>query len=275
MTKTHHRLALLLLVLCASDTARSQDAVTPEPTVTPEGTVTLADLFTEEHFDGEDFPNVQWLEDGRHYTVLEPATVLEPTTGPEAPDDTEEPQDLVRYDAETGKREILVAATSLIPAGNTEPLVIEDYTFSGDGDRLLIYTNSERVWRNNTRGDYWLLEVATGQLVKLGGDAAPKTLMFAKLSPDGKRVAYVRERNLYVESSSGGEIVQLTDDGAGTVINATFDWVYEEELGLDDGFRWSPDSRHIAYWQLDTSGTGTFHLLDNTAGLYPRLKTFQ
>ncbi len=284
MMKIYRSLTLLLL-LCVPETARSQDAATPEATIASEGTVTLDDLFTEERFDGEDLPNIRWMEDGRHYTVLEPATFREPATGPEAPDDAEspqrgangplEPQDLVRYDAVTGKREILVAARSLIPAGFTEPLVIEDYTFSGTGDLVLVYTNSERVWRNNTRGDYWLFEVATGRLAKLGGDAAPQTLMFAKLSPDGKRVAYVRERNLYVESSSGGEIVQLTDDGAGTVINGTFDWVYEEELGLDDGFRWSPDSRQIAYWQLDTSGTGTFHLLDNTAGLYPRLKTFQ
>ncbi len=92
--------------------------------------------------------------------------------------------------------------------------------------------------------------------------------MFAKFSPDGGRVAYVRENNLYVENLGDGRITQLTRDGSRTIINGTFDWVYEEELALRDGFRWSPDGRRIAYWQLDASGVRDFLLINNTDSLY-------
>jgi dipeptidyl-peptidase 4 len=106
-------------------------------------------------------------------------------------------------------------------------------------------------------------------LRKLGGNQAkPSTLMFAKFSPDGGRVAYVRENNLYVESLDDGGITQLTRDGSRTIINGTFDWVYEEELSLRDGFRWSPDGARIAYWQLDASGVRDFLLINNTDSLY-------
>src|SRR5262249_55641624 len=107
------------------------------------------------------------------------------------------------------------------------------------------------------------------KLRKLGGRAAkPSTLMFAKFSPDATRVGYVRENNLYVESLGSGRITQLTRDGSRTIINGTFDWVYEEELDDRDGWRWSPDGRTIAFWQLDADSVRSFDLIDNTDSLY-------
>jgi dipeptidyl-peptidase-4 len=163
----------------------------------------------------------------------------------------------------------MVPAARLVPPGDSVPLEVEDYDLSADGRRLLVFTNSKKVWRLNTRGDYYALDLSTWRLQKLGGaEAKPSTLMFAKFSPDGGRVAYVRENDLYVESLSDGRITRLTSDGSRTVINGTFDWVYEEELNLRDGFRWSPDGRRIAYWQLDASGVRDFLLIDNTDSLY-------
>ena len=154
----------------------------------------------------------------------------------------------MRVDAATGRESVLIPVSKFIPAGATEPLEVEDYDWSADHRRLLVFTNSERVWRENTRGDFWVLDVASGKLQKLGGSAAkPSTLQFAKFSPDGKRVAYVREHNLYVETLADGHITPLTSDGSKTIINGTFDWVYEEELNMRDGFRWSPDGQRIAY----------------------------
>jgi dipeptidyl-peptidase-4 len=95
--------------------------------------------------------------------------------------------------------------------------------------------------------------------------------MFAKFSPDGSRVAYVRANNLYVEDVATGSVRALTTDGSETLINGTGDWVYEEELSLQDAFRWSPDGRQIAFWQFDGSGVEQFILINNTDSLYPKL----
>lgn len=197
----------------------------------------------------------RWLDDST-YTVIAPAA-----DGKGA--------DLVRVDAASGARSVLIAARRLLPAGASEPLEIEDYDWSADHQRLLIFTNSARVWRANTRGDFWVLDIASGKLRKLGGPSAkPSTLQFAKFSPDGKRVGYVRDHNLYVESLADGHVTPLTRDGSKTIINGTFDWVYEEELSLRDGFRWSPDGQRIAYWQLNATGVRNFLLINNTDSLY-------
>ncbi len=91
--------------------------------------------------------------------------------------------------------------------------------------------------------------------------------MFAKFSPDGQRVGYVRENNVYVENLIGDfKITKLTTDGSRYIVNGTFDWVYEEELFCRDGFRWSPDSKQIAYWQLNSEGVKEMSLINNTAG---------
>jgi dipeptidyl-peptidase-4 len=213
-------------------------------------------IFLAREYDAPRFGPARWLADGASYTVLERAG---------------DAADIVRYDAATAARTVLVAASRMTPPGADKPLGIDDYAWSADARRLLIFTNTRRVWRQNTRGDYWVLDVSSGALQKLGGDAAPSTLMFAKFSPDGERVAYVRRNNIYIERLADRSIVQLTKDGSETTINGTSDWVYEEELDVRDGFRWSPDGRRIAYWQFDTTGVGIFTLINNTDTLYPQL----
>ena len=92
------------------------------------------------------------------------------------------------------------------------PLAFENYAWSKDKSRLLLYTNSAQVWRQHTRGDYWVLDLKSGALRKLGGDAPASSLMFAKFSPDGSKVAYVRANNIYVEeiSTANASLSSLT-----------------------------------------------------------------
>jgi dipeptidyl-peptidase-4 len=181
---------------------------------------------------------------------------------------------LVVYDAASGARDVLADTALLTPRGATAPLSIAAYEWTPDRRRALIFTNTKRVWRQNTRGDYWLLDRDSRALRTLGGNAPESSLMFAKMSPEGSRVAYVRERNLYVETLESGTIQQLTTDGSETIINGTSDWVNEEELDIRDGFRWSPDGRSIAYWQFDTSGVEQFTLINDTDTLYPTITRF-
>jgi dipeptidyl-peptidase-4 len=210
-------------------------------------------IFKTREYDPPRFGPARWLPDGAAYAIVERG----------------ENGGIVKYDAATGAKSVLVPASKLMPSGAKSGLDIDDYEWSGDGKRLLIFTNTKKVWRRNTRGDYWVLDLASGGLKKLGGNAPESTLMFAKFSPDGSRAAYVRANNLYVEQIDAGRIIPLTRDGSQTTINGTSDWVYEEELDLRDAFRWSPDGKRIAYWQFDSTRVGVFSLIDDTSELYP------
>ena len=214
----------------------------------------VADLlrreFIAKDFAVKSYGPVRWLNGGSSYVAVEPSAKSEGTS------------DLVRYDTATGQREVLVSASQLTPPpGNEKPLAIEDYAFSDDMNRVLIFTNSRRVWRANTRGDYWVLDRKSGALRKVGGGGPPSSLMFAKFSPDASKVAYVRFNNIYIQDIETGVVTQLTTDGSEEIVNGTSDWVYEEEFSVRDAFRWSPDGKHIAYWQFDTSNVKNFPLV--------------
>jgi dipeptidyl-peptidase-4 len=228
--------------------------------------LTLKRIYASSEFVGERFGPARWLANGVGYTTLESS---ETTRGG---------RDIVRYDPGSGRRQIMVPASRLIPTGETRPLGIADYTWSADGRKLLVFTNTRRVWRSNTRGDYWVLDLDDWSLTKLGGDAHPASLMFAKFSPDARRVAYVRARNgvhdIYVEQLQTGSVTQITNDGSANVVNGTSDWVYEEEFSLRDCFRWSPDGSRIAYWQFHTDSVPQFYLINNTDSLYPSIISF-
>lgn len=220
--------------------------------------LTLEGIFKDNEFELNQFGPAVWLEGGSGYTTLEESDKF-----PAA-------RDIIKYNPESGKRSILVNAGQLIPKGEQNPLAISDYQWSADGKKLLIFTNTEKVWRDETRGDYWVLNIESGRLSQLGKFAQPSTMMFAKFSPDGKSVGYVVKNNIFVEDLNSSEVIQLTHDGSSRFINGNFDWVYEEELSIQDGFRWSPDSKTIAYWQSDTEGTGVFYLINNIDSLYSK-----
>jgi dipeptidyl-peptidase-4 len=220
----------------------------------PASPLSVERIFGTREFAVERFGPTKWLDDSTY-------TAVESVNGGGS--------EIVAVDAESGRKKVLVSAAWLRPGASGAPLDVEDYEWSADRTRILIFTNSARVWRENTRGDFWVLDLGTHALHKLGGSTAtPSTLQFAKFSPDGKRVGYVRANDLYVESLTDHAIVPLTTDGSRTTINGTFDWAYEEELSMRDGFRWSPDGERIAYWQLDASGVREFLLINNTDSLY-------
>lgn len=195
-----------------------------------------------------------WLPDGRSFGVLE-STDRGAT-------------DLHRVDAVTGERQLLVRGADLVPAGERAPVAIEEYTFSPDRSKLLLFTNSQRVWRQNTKGVYYVWDLTAKKLTPVS--TKPGYQMFAKFSPDGRLVGFVRDNNLFVTDLANGRERQLTQDGSEHVINGATDWVYEEELDLRDAFRFSPDGRRIAFWRFDQTEIPPFYLLDELS-LYPEL----
>jgi dipeptidyl-peptidase-4 len=238
---------LLLLLLLALVPAQAQNRLT------------LEEIHASQKFSGRFFEGGRWAAQGPVITFTE-------TEG--------EATHLVSYNLETDQRTRLIDGTRLHAADVNRLIEIEGYAASTDGRRWLLYTDSAPVWRANTKGYYYIYEPASGALTPLA-DRAKGLQMFAKFNPAGDRVAFVRDRNLFVVDLGTMQETQLTTDGAeGTVINGTFDWVYEEEFGLRDGWQWSPDGRYLAFWKLDESQTRDFAMTD-LRGQYPEYVRFR
>ncbi len=146
-----------LVVLCAPCVLQAQQL-----------SDTLNAIFNKHEFDSKRFGPARWLNEGASYTTVEPSATVA------------KGEDIVEYETATGKRSVLVSAEKLMPTADAGPMKIDDYAWSEDSKQLLIFTNTKKVWRLNTRGDYWVLDVSGGRLKKLGGDAPESSLMFAK-----------------------------------------------------------------------------------------------
>ncbi len=218
--------------------------------------LSLEQIFKNGEFRAERTGKIRWLDDGRYYSKIESSK------------EVEKGKEIVFYEPESGERIVKIPGSKLILPGENKTMDISDYHWSPNNKYLLLFTNTSRVWRMNTRGDYWLLNLENWKFRRIGKKPEPSSLMFAKFSPDSKKIAYVYNNNIYVENVLTGYTRQLTWDGSETIINGTSDWVYEEEFRLRDGFCWSPDSRNIAYWQFNTDGVQNFLLINNTDSLY-------
>ncbi|WP_020606550.1 S9 family peptidase [Spirosoma spitsbergense] len=192
---------------------------------------------------------MHWSADGNAYTVPEQ-------------------KGLTNIDIRTGQKTIVLPADKLNKPGMQQSMPVTDFAFTPDSTQVLIFTNTARVWRYNTRGDYYLIDRKTGVARQVGKSRPAQSLLYAKLSPNGRSVAYVSEHNLFVEDVAIGKAVQLTTDGTRKRINGTFDWAYEEEFGCRDGFRWSPDSKQLAYWQIDATKIPDYLMLNTTDSNY-------
>ena len=150
-----------------------------------------------------------------------------------------------------------------------QAIVPSNFVFSPDGSTLLFATDKERVWRRSFYGTYYYLNINSKKISSLTSDN--KRLRNVKFSPDGKKIAYIREdNNIYFYDIVKNKERQLTRDGSESILNGHFGWVYEEEFGSFDSYRWSPDSKKIAFLQEDQSSVPIFMLFDEM-NLYPKL----
>ena len=216
------------------------------PAAAQHGSELTVDAITHGAFTGARMPDPQWLADGSAYLDLRPVGA------------SGGPSEIVRVNAVTGATTIVASAQAL--SSNGTPLMVESIVSSRDGTKVMLFHNSVRVWRQNTRGVYDVLDVASGKVTPLS--TAPGLQMFAKFSPNGRRVAFGRANNLFVTDLATREERALTNDGSDMIINGTSDWVYEEELAIRDAFRWSPDSKRIAFWRFDQSPIPVFPMLE-------------
>tara|TARA_B100000676_G_scaffold21838_1_gene18863 strand:+ start:361 stop:2577 length:2217 start_codon:yes stop_codon:yes gene_type:complete len=203
------------------------------------------------------------------------------------------PNDVVWNESETGyftikDNNIVLVSTRgkedkvILSSSQVNNLEIESFSFSQSKNKILIFTQSVKVWRYNTRGDYWVYDFKKNEIQKLGRNMSNSSLMFAKFSPNERFVAYVSKEktesgirnsstsvNIYLESLDDRSIKKLTSsNGTKKLINGTFDWVYEEEFGCRDGFIFNEDGTRIAFWQIDANQVRDFYMINNTDSIY-------
>jgi dipeptidyl-peptidase 4 len=219
--------------------------------------ITVERIFASPDFRGGAIPQPAWLSSGSSYIEARPAR--------------DGGTELVKVDIATGSETVLAKADQLAADGKS--LDVEDLTLSGDAQIAILFHNSVQVWRQNTRGIFHVFDFRTGKLTPVS--VKPGLQMFAKVSPDGRKVGFVRDNNVFVTDLASGREEQLTTDGSESIINGTTDWVYEEELGLRDAFRWSPDSKHIAFWRFDQSAVPAMPIVNETARVYPEVATLR
>ena len=195
---------------------------------------------------------INWTADGNAYTKVKDGNIIQ-------------------INPVTEEEMVVVSKEKLINPETNKALVPQSYEFNGNYTQVLIFTNTVKVWRYNTMGDYWLYDIIADKLTKMGKTLTSQSLMFAKFSPDGKAVAYVSEHNIFAEDIGSGEITKLTQDGTRKLINGTFDWAYEEEFSCRDGFRWSPEGTSIAFWQVDATKIRDYYMLNTTDSNYSQV----
>lgn len=195
---------------------------------------------------------LKWAKDGNSYYKIESGEIM-------------------LYTLPTNSKSVFVSREVLTPQGSSRPMPLRFFSLTADGKKMLLYTNTKKVWRMDTQGDYWVLDIASKTLKKLGATLPISSLMFAKLSPDGSKAAYVSGYNLYWEDLTTSTISALTKEGHRRNIYGTFDWVYEEEFDCRDGFQWSPDGKRISFWHVDATKIKDYFMMNMTDTTYSKI----
>ena len=207
--------------------------------------LTLEDIFSSNVYVAEKVENIRWFPEGNAFTYTDS-------------NNTDQLIDIYKHEVESGNTSLLLPGIEL--KYNNEPIKMSDYSWTNDGKYLLIEGPEKEIWRHSRQAPYFLYEVETKKITALGNNDT--NLRNVKLSPDGSMVGFVREHNIYIADVKNGEEKQLTFDGNTNILNGEFDWVYEEEFSIADGWHWSPDGKKIAFWKFDQSRVKEFSMVD-------------
>ena len=170
-----------------------------------------------------------------------------------------------------GDGEVLIKSSDVKYDG--KKIEFEDYYFNKNETKVLLTTNTKSIYRHSFSAVYYLFDLKTKKTEPLDSERQPQTL--AEYSPDGLKVSYIFENNLYVKDIASGKVTQLTNDGKrNEVINGTTDWVYEEEFAITKGYGWSPDSKYLSYLKFNEKEVKEFSMTYYKE-LYPELYTFK
>ncbi|HPF52406.1 MAG TPA: S9 family peptidase [Draconibacterium sp.] len=216
--------------------------------------ITLEDIFQKGTFRAQSVYGLRSMNDGIHYTTMEQGSKI------------------VKYSYQTGEEvETIFDLSSVKDAPISR---FSDYEFSDDETKILLTTNTKSIYRHSFTADYYVWNSVTKELIALSEEGSEQLATF---SPDGERVAYVRNNNIYIKNLKFGSTSQATFDGKrNEIINGAPDWVYEEEFGFNKAFWWSPNSEFVAYIRFDEREVPemTFPMYAGMAPVYEQYKLY-
>ena len=218
--------------------------LSPAATLFSQQPISVEDFTTRETFTEKTVTGINWMNDGKFYSTLSENTII-------------------RYDVITGAEVQTLVDGSTLP----NPITIDDYSFSEDEQKILLLSEKVGIYRHSFLADYYVYDVKTRTQTQLSPNGKQS---YATFSPDGSKVAFVRNNNLFYVALSDMQEHQVTNDGKfNSIINGTTDWVYEEEFSFVVGFAWSPDSQKLAYYRFDESQVKEYNLQLWAESLYP------
>ncbi|NTW32546.1 MAG: S9 family peptidase [Bacteroidetes bacterium] len=217
--------------------------------------ITLDDIWMSGIFYPRTMDEVVSMKDGEHYCMLENDIFIN------------------EYEYKTGlKSRTIARASFLIPEGESEGITIDEYSFSPDETKILIATNTEKIYRYSTISDYYIWDISNSKLKKLTKDGKQR---LASFSPDGSKVVFLRDNNIFIKNLSTEKEEQITNDGlVNNIINGSSDWVYEEEFEVKTAYSWSPDGSMLAFYRFDESKVKEFEMMLYDS-LYPTVSKFK
>ena len=222
------------------------------PTFAQKRDITLDDLWQNYTFYPSYIGGFNSMNDGEHYSTMEK---------------TEKGQEIIKHQFKDGKK-----VRTLFSSADFDIQRINNYTFSDDEKQLLLSTETEKIYRHSSKSAYYIYNIFTDKLKKLTDDK----VMYATFSPNGEKVAYVFDNNLYIKNIRSEKITQVTTDGKKNhIINGASDWVYEEEFALVRSFEWSKNGDYLAYYKFDESNVKEFSMDLFKGGLYPTQEVFK
>ena len=214
--------------------------------------ITLDDLWKKYAFYPKSMGGFNSMNDGEHYSTIEK---------------TEDGQEIIKYQFKNGKK-----VRILFKSADFEIPKIGKYIFSHNEKQLLLSTETKSIYRYSSKSVYYIYDIHNDKISKL----SDKKVMYATFSPQGEKVAYVLDNNLFIKDIKSGTITQVTSDGKkNRIINGASDWVYEEEFALVRSFEWAPDGEHIAYYKFDETHVKEFSMDLFKGGLYPTQEVFK
>lgn len=207
--------------------------------------ITIEDIYTNGTFSEKSVRGINWMNDGQYYSAREG-------------------NNIVKYDVTTGE----IVETIFDNSSLENPLEVDAYQFTSDESKLLLMTDRTKIYRRSYTAEFYIYDLANKSIRKLSDNGKQA---YATLSPDGTKIAFYRENNLFYTDLESGKETAITSDGKfNYIINGSTDWVYEEELSFTKAFEWSGDSKSIFYLTFDESGVREYNMqVWNEGQLYP------